>query len=125
MLVGLILAIVYIGYFIYEAYERKKRDRIINKYEKAHPNKEEIYIEPKRNETELTEAQIIYKEYLSSPHWQHMRQMALERSGHRCQLCGYRGNLKVHHNTYQNRGHEELTDLVVLCGKCHSKFHNK
>lgn len=68
---------------------------------------------------------IEYKEYLNSEHWKKIRVKALERAGNRCQLCSSKNNLNVHHNTYVNRGHEDLKDLVVLCKECHAKFHDK
>ena len=65
-----------------------------------------------------------YKEYLKSDHWKAIRLKALDRAGYRCQLCSSKQHLNVHHNTYVNRGHEDLKDLVVLCRECHKKFHN-
>lgn len=66
-----------------------------------------------------------YKEYLKGEHWLELREKALKRAGYRCQVCGYRKNLQVHHNAYKNIGHEDLEDLVVLCWKCHKTFHRK
>lgn len=68
---------------------------------------------------------IEYQEYLNSPHWKETRLKALKRAGNRCQLCSSTKYLNVHHNTYKNIGHEDLSDLVVLCRKCHAKFHDK
>ena len=66
-----------------------------------------------------------YKEYLQSEHWKETRTKALKRAGYKCQVCGYKSNLQVHHNNYSNLGHEDDTDLVVLCWKCHKTFHHK
>lgn len=66
-----------------------------------------------------------YKEYLQTDHWQKLREEALKRAGNRCQVCAYRKNLHVHHNTYKNIGNEDIEDLVVLCWKCHKTFHHK
>lgn len=66
-----------------------------------------------------------YKEYLQTDHWKEIRLKALNRAGNRCQLCCNTYNLNVHHNTYRNKGHEDLKDLVVLCRECHAKFHDK
>ncbi|MDB1927190.1 HNH endonuclease signature motif containing protein [Clostridium tertium] len=66
-----------------------------------------------------------YQEYLNSPHWKETRLKALKRAGNRCQLCSSTNNLNVHHNTYKNKGNEDLKDLVVLCRDCHAKFHDK
>lgn len=66
-----------------------------------------------------------YEEYLQTNHWKDVRKRALYRSGYKCQLCSSKGNLNVHHNTYENRGNEKDEDLIVLCEKCHGKFHGK
>ena len=66
-----------------------------------------------------------YKEYLQTEHWKEVRGNALYRAKYKCQLCGNKDNLNVHHNTYENRGNEKDEDLIVLCQKCHGKFHDK
>ena len=65
-----------------------------------------------------------YKEYLKTDHWQKIRKQSLRRVGYKCQICN-EGNkvLNVHHRTYQNLGNELWTDIIVLCGGCHSIFH--
>lgn len=65
-----------------------------------------------------------YKEYLQTDHWKLTRKKKLRESKYKCQLCGSKGELHVHHNTYERRGEEDLSDLVVLCSDCHAKFHN-
>lgn len=62
-----------------------------------------------------------YPEYLLSPRWQEVRAAALERAGHRCQLCYSKVRLEVHHRTYERLGHEEPDDLIVLCSRCHER----
>jgi 5-methylcytosine-specific restriction endonuclease McrA len=69
-----------------------------------------------------------YKAHLRSPEWARIRREALARAGHRCAMCGRRKApgrpLQVHHNTYENLGHERPEDLTVLCagrGGCHAK----
>jgi hypothetical protein len=66
-----------------------------------------------------------YSLYLQTPHWQAMRQATWERCGNRCQLCNSQDGLHVHHRTYENLGRENPEDLIVLCSKCHAKFHDK
>lgn len=66
-----------------------------------------------------------YREYLKTPHWQAMRLKALSLADNRCQVCNGKERLEVHHRTYERRGNENLTDLTVLCHKCHSTFHGK
>lgn len=67
---------------------------------------------------------MIYKEYLKSKEWQRTRRWALDRAGNKCQLCKSDKSLDVHHNNYINIGKEEPSDVIVLCNKCHRKFHN-
>ncbi len=40
-----------------------------------------------------------------------------------CEACGLRVNLHVHHRTYERSGHEDPSDLVVLCTKHHRELH--
>lgn len=68
---------------------------------------------------------IPYKEYLQSEHWKETRRQALKRAGFKCQLCNQGGMLDVHHRTYERRGEEKNSDLIVLCRPCHAKFHDK
>lgn len=64
-----------------------------------------------------------YSAYLETDHWQSVRAKALRRAGRRCQVCGARGRLDCHHNTYARRGCERTSDVVVLCRVCHDLFH--
>jgi len=68
-----------------------------------------------------------YTDYLDTPHWKHVRELAIVRAAYRCQVCNAAGRLEVHHRTYERRGFEALEDLTVLCGGpegCHSLFHD-
>jgi 5-methylcytosine-specific restriction endonuclease McrA len=64
-----------------------------------------------------------YREYLKTPEWQERRKAAYRRAQNRCQLCNNTGVLNVHHRDYTRRGNELNSDLIVLCDKCHKKFH--
>jgi hypothetical protein len=64
-----------------------------------------------------------YYSYLKTDHWRDVRQAALVRAGHKCQLCSATQLLEVHHNTYERLGCERPEDLVVLCDRCHTVFH--
>jgi DNA polymerase/3'-5' exonuclease PolX len=71
-------------------------------------------------------AEMPYGEYLQTEHWSSLRIAKLDEAGCRCQLCNAQGvTLNVHHRTYERRGKEELTDVIVLCQPCHAKFHDK
>lgn len=66
-----------------------------------------------------------YKDYLKTYDWNETRKIVLKEANYKCQLCGAKNvKLNVHHNTYENIGHEYREDLVVLCDDCHKKFHN-
>ena len=64
-----------------------------------------------------------YADYLKTDHWQTVRKAALERAEHRCQTCSTDEHLHVHHRTYENRGAERDSDVIVLCKTCHERFH--
>ena len=67
-----------------------------------------------------------YQQYLQTRHWKMLRSKALKKAKGKCQLCNASGKqLDVHHKTYDRKGKEKLTDLIVLCHDCHSKFHGK
>ena len=64
-----------------------------------------------------------YSDYLQTPHWQDKRAGAIRRAGGRCERCGKRGRLDVHHVTYARLGREADGDLVALCRACHAAVH--
>ena len=64
-----------------------------------------------------------YQDYIHSSAWGSKSKDAKERAGNRCQLCNSKENLQTHHRTYERLGDEEPGDLIVLCEKCHKKFH--
>ena len=64
-----------------------------------------------------------YKKYLRSHHWLDLRAAKLHEVNDQCERCRRRSNLQVHHATYKRLGAEKLTDLVVLCERCHEKEH--
>lgn len=68
---------------------------------------------------------IPYAEYLQTEHWQQLRAQKQRQAGRRCQLCYAGGQLDTHHRTYERRGFEQLSDLIVLCRPCHAKFHDR
>lgn len=67
-----------------------------------------------------------YSLYLQSPEWQATRGAALKRARYACQLCKRTDTiLDVHHNTYERRGQELASDLLVVCRGCHEKHHDR
>ena len=67
-----------------------------------------------------------YADFLTSGYWRYRRQSALDAADRACQLCNSRNKtLHVHHRTYERRGFELPSDLIVLCEDCHGRFHDK
>jgi restriction endonuclease Mrr len=67
-----------------------------------------------------------YRLYLRTPEWRRTRAAALLRAGNACSLnVAHTDNLEVHHRTYERRGAELVTDLVVLCHACHGLYHEE
>lgn len=76
-----------------------------------------------RNRRERELQTMPYREYLQTPEWQETRKQALSRAKYHCQTCSSADRLQVHHRTYVRRGREYSSDLIVLCGSCHTLFH--
>lgn len=73
---------------------------------------------------------IDYQMYLLSAHWRIFRERVLLRSivdgQYKCEECGglfRRCEMEVHHKHYGTLGCESLSDVLVLCGLCHTKTH--
>lgn len=70
-----------------------------------------------------------YKDFLNTPYWKAIANVKKHQVGYKCQMCGSNHKLVVHHRNYDNHGKEHTfdvmkSDLIVLCNKCHKKFHN-
>ena len=63
-----------------------------------------------------------YKAYLKSAHWQRFKIMKLHKVC-ACEVCLSKERLCLHHKTYATLGNEQLSDVIVLCNKCHSLLH--
>lgn len=67
-----------------------------------------------------------YKKYLNSSIWKNTK-IKFNKSKYnknKCYICGEKNvNLHLHHKTYERLGKERLTDLVQLCGPCHTLVH--
>ncbi len=66
-----------------------------------------------------------YTEYVKSDRWKELREIVLKRCNHQCQNCLNTKWLQMHHRTYERVGHELLTDLTILCRRCHTRQHRK
>ena len=66
-----------------------------------------------------------YRAVMGSEGWRRRRRQALRRAGRRCQRCGARGPLDVHHLTYARLGRERPGDLLAVCERCHGALHGR
>ena len=65
-----------------------------------------------------------YQEYLQSEDWQQKRaQKFREARHHRCAICRSRTSLEVHHLNYRNWFDVQMSDLRILCRRCHEVAH--
>lgn len=61
--------------------------------------------------------------YYNSHLWKRTKAKILARDNHKCQICGNRGLLHVHHLTYDRFSNENDSDLITLCPDCHDLVH--
>jgi 5-methylcytosine-specific restriction endonuclease McrA len=53
-----------------------------------------------------------------------LREQVLRRDGWRCQICGSRQNLQVHHKQLRSQqGSDDDLNLITLCAGCHEGVH--
>ncbi len=64
-----------------------------------------------------------YHKYLLSDEWAQIKIDLFEVRGRKCERCGSKSNIQVHHLTYKNIFNEEPEDLEVVCRKCHKLEH--
>jgi 5-methylcytosine-specific restriction endonuclease McrA len=59
------------------------------------------------------------------PHaYELLRLQVLERDAWRCQNCGARQHLEVHHKEFRSRtGDDSEENLITLCSSCHESTH--
>lgn len=67
----------------------------------------------------------VYEVWINSDGWKQRRDRYLVENGHRCQACGNRHQLTVHHTHYGYLGREKDEHLAALCWGCHKEFHDK
>lgn len=67
----------------------------------------------------------IYESYIHSSAWRNRRKRALELANYKCEKCGCKENLHVHHLSYEHFGNELDNELQVLCRECHQRVHGK
>ena len=53
-----------------------------------------------------------------------LRKQILQRDGWRCQVCGSRKGLQVHHKQLRSQqGPDDDLNLITLCAGCHEALH--
>ena len=66
---------------------------------------------------------LLYAIYLRSPLWRLRRRIWILDARGRCERCGSRRRLTIHHRTYERLGRERRPDVTVLCWDCHRSHH--
>lgn len=67
-----------------------------------------------------------YNEYLQTKHWKTFSRERVREADYKCKKCGRSDiELNVHHLTYERRGCELASDVIVLCKACHLEAHNR
>jgi hypothetical protein len=87
-----------------------------NKYKDNQSLSKNLYYEAKNERYEE------YVNYINSDKWQLLRKQVIKEYDGKCFFCWEKGT-DVHHKTYANFGNEPLSDLVLLCRKCHEEEH--
>lgn len=65
-----------------------------------------------------------YLTYISnSKEWRIKRNQVIALKGRKCERCSSKKKIHIHHGTYERLYNEEMSDLFVLCGKCHDLYH--
>jgi 5-methylcytosine-specific restriction endonuclease McrA len=60
------------------------------------------------------------------PHsYKELCRQVLVRDNWRCQVCGSKNNLQVHHQQLRSQqGSDEDSNLITLCVDCHERLHH-
>jgi 5-methylcytosine-specific restriction endonuclease McrA len=57
--------------------------------------------------------------------YEQLRNEVLRRDGWRCQSCGIRSNLEVHHKEFRSHsGDDSEQNLITVCSACHAITHH-
>ena len=55
-----------------------------------------------------------------------LRNQVLRRDGWRCQSCGTKSHLEVHHQEFRSQsGDDSEQNLITLCAACHTAVHRR
>jgi HNH endonuclease len=73
----------------------------------------------------VTPPTLTYDEYLRSPWWTARKAAVIRYRGERCERCGCRYRLELHHRTYERLFREIPEDVELLCWSCHAREHGR
>jgi 5-methylcytosine-specific restriction endonuclease McrA len=63
---------------------------------------------------------------LAPQDYHELRERVLRRDGWRCQFCGSRTHLGIHHQQFRSHsGEDREENLITLCASCHSPIHGQ
>ena len=63
--------------------------------------------------------------WLDPEPYEQLRNQVLRHDGRRCQSCGTRSNLEVHHKAFRSHcGDDSEQNLITLCSACHTTVHH-
>lgn len=62
-----------------------------------------------------------YRRHLRSSKWRYLKARVVNSRGQKCERCGARFGLQLHHKTYQRLGDELPSDVELLCKPCHTR----
>jgi 5-methylcytosine-specific restriction endonuclease McrA len=62
---------------------------------------------------------------LDPKQYEQLRNQVLRRDGRKCQSCGAKSNLEVHHQEFRSHsGDDAEQNLITLCTTCHAAVHH-
>ena len=94
---------------------REKRIKYQREYDKRNKEKKREYDKLRRKKKNYKKIKRIQK-YSSQHHFPKLIKQICK-----CQLCGSRERLEIHHKRYTKK----LDDCMLLCQECHKKIHRK
>jgi len=78
-----------------------------------------------KNWKEMKPGKPRWQAYMKSPEWRELAYAVRQRCHGICESCGQREMYAAHHETYERRYAEKLTDLIGVCFICHEFKHGR
>ena len=69
----------------------------------------------------------LYRDYLQSPLWKIISSKVKWNADYKCERCGSKNHLQIHHKSYDFKGVDFLAfhELECLCAECHKNVHQE